>query len=62
MINSLITAAGECRPRKGTISTWSQFSIAEPTTAPTTSPPAVVKAAFPTKFNDQITLNFAINT
>ncbi|KAF1860724.1 hypothetical protein Lal_00000137 [Lupinus albus] len=36
---SLTTAAGECMPMNGTISTCNQFSTAEPTTAPAKSPP-----------------------
>ncbi|GER50230.1 hypothetical protein STAS_27526, partial [Striga asiatica] len=46
-INSLTTVAGECTPIKGTISTWSQFSTAEPTTAPATSPPIYKDAPKP---------------
>jgi len=44
---SLTTAAGECIPRNGTISTCNQFSTADPTTAPATSPPMVMTVAFP---------------
>lgn len=46
-INSLTTVAGECMPRNGTMSTCNQFSTAEPTTAPATSPPIVITLAFP---------------
>jgi len=46
-MNSLTTAAGEWRPRNGTTSTCSQVSMADPTTAPATNPPAVNAAAFP---------------
>jgi len=46
---SLTTAAGECIPRNGTISTCNQFSTADPTTAPATRPPMVITVAFPAK-------------
>lgn len=48
-MNSLIKAAGECIPRKGTMSTCNQLSTAEPTTAPATSPPMVIIVALPAK-------------
>lgn len=46
-MNSLTTAAGECIPKNGTMSTCNQFSTADPTTAPATSPPKVITVAFP---------------
>jgi hypothetical protein len=52
-INSLITAAGECMPRNGTMSTCNQFSTADPTTAPATRPPRVIKVAFPANMNSK---------
>lgn len=48
-MNSLTTAAGEWIPRNGTMSTCSQYSTADPTTAPATSPPIVMMVAFPAK-------------
>jgi len=48
-MNSLTTAAGECKPRSGTTSTCNKFSTAEPTTAPAASPPMVITVAFPAK-------------
>lgn len=41
--------AGEWIPRNGTISTCSQFSTADPTTAPPTSPLIDMMVAFPAK-------------
>nr|KYP69197.1 hypothetical protein KK1_008383 [Cajanus cajan] len=46
---SLTTAAGECMPRNGTMSTCNQFSTADPTTAPATIPPMLMTVAFPAK-------------
>ncbi|KAG5624752.1 hypothetical protein H5410_009970 [Solanum commersonii] len=48
-INSLTTVAGVCIPSNGTMSTCNQFSTAEPTTAPATSPPIVITLAFPVR-------------
>ncbi|KAJ6937180.1 hypothetical protein NC652_011752 [Populus alba x Populus x berolinensis] len=51
-MNSLTTVAGECSPRNGTMSTCNQFSTADPTTAPATSPPIVIIVAFPAKYKE----------
>jgi len=45
--NSLTTIAGDPIPNTGTMSTRSQDSTNPPSKAPDTSPPIVIRAAFP---------------